>query len=345
MLWVDKYRPTQLDHLSFHNDVTAQLKRLAEDDMPHLMFYGPSGAGKKTRIQALLKELYGPSAEKLKLETREFVTPSNRKLEIQLVSSNYHLEITPADVGNYDRLIVQDLIKEIAQSGSLDTKKQFKIVVFNEAEGMSRDAQAGLRRTMEKYAKNIRIILCCNSTSKIIPPIRSRCLGIRIGAPNTNEICQVIKTVINNEGLEIPEGLVRRLANQSQGNLRKALLMAEACRVQQYPFTPSQPIPTTDWEQMIKEMSQTILREQSAKSLQTIRQQMYQLQANCIPADVIIKQLLFDLLSSVDQQLKPQFIASAAEYEHRIRIGSKSIFHLEAFVAKIMSVYCNHLAQ
>lgn len=86
--------------------------------------------------------------------------------------------------------MIQDLIKDLAQTRQLDTnaKQKFKIVVFNEADSLSRGAQAALRRTMEKYMGNLRIILCCNSTSKVIAPIRSRCLMLRVAAPSEKEV-------------------------------------------------------------------------------------------------------------------------------------------------------------
>jgi replication factor C subunit 3/5 len=110
--------------------------------------------------------MYGPGVEKLKLDQRVFTTPGGKKLELAIASSNYHIEVTPADVGMYDRVIIQDLIKEIAQTQSVDTKaaRQFKVVVLNEAHLLSRDAQHGLRRTMEKYMGNMRVILSSNST-------------------------------------------------------------------------------------------------------------------------------------------------------------------------------------
>lgn len=73
MLWVDKYRPQELRALDFHADVTKRLTNLAaSDDLPHLLVYGPSGAGKKTRIMALLRELYGDGALKVRLEHKSF---------------------------------------------------------------------------------------------------------------------------------------------------------------------------------------------------------------------------------------------------------------------------------
>lgn len=79
------------------------------------------------------------------------MTPSRRKLDVNVVQSNYHIELTPSDVGMYDRSVIQDIIKEIAQTQQVDlnAKKRFKVVVINEADQLSRDAQAALRRTME----------------------------------------------------------------------------------------------------------------------------------------------------------------------------------------------------
>lgn len=66
--------------------------------------------------------------------------------------------------------------------------RTFKVVVLMEVDRLSRQAQAALRRTMEKYAATCRLILCCNSSSKVIEPVRSRCLGIRVAAPDHPEV-------------------------------------------------------------------------------------------------------------------------------------------------------------
>lgn len=100
----------------------------------------------------------------------------------------------------------------------------------------------------------------------------------------------------------------------------------------------------------IKDIAGSILRDQSPKKYQTfkhslldVRNKFYQLLANCIPADVIIKNLIFEILQHVDSQLKKEMIGIAADYEHRMRLGNKAIFHLEAFAAKIMSIYAQFL--
>ena len=196
--------------------------------------YGPSGAGKKTRIVATLKELFGPGVEKIKIDARVFQTTTNRRLEFNIVASIYHLEITPSDVGNYDRVIVQELLKEVAQTQQVDlsAKQRFKVVVINEADHLTRDAQAALRRTMEKYSPNLRLILLANSTSNIIAPIKSRTLLVRVAAPTEVEICQVLKKVGAKENFQYNEDLNKRIAKGSGRNLRKALLMYEAVYAQ-----------------------------------------------------------------------------------------------------------------
>jgi replication factor C subunit 3/5 len=205
-------------------------------DFPHLLVYGPSGAGKKTRIVATLKELYGPGVEKIKIDSRVFQTTSNRKLEFNIVASVYHLEITPSDVGNYDRVVIQDLLKEVAQTQQVDlgAKQRFKVVVINEADQLTRDAQAALRRTMEKYSANVRLILLANTTANIIAPIKSRTLLVRVAAPSEGDICKVLEKVGKIERFNDVPALRRRIAKDSGRNLRKALLMFEAVYAQKY---------------------------------------------------------------------------------------------------------------
>ena len=79
MMWVDKHRPTSLDRLDYHKEQAAQLRQLAQaGDLPHMLFYGPSGAGKKTRIMCLLREIFGAGVERVKLEHRPFKVPSGK---------------------------------------------------------------------------------------------------------------------------------------------------------------------------------------------------------------------------------------------------------------------------
>jgi replication factor C subunit 3/5 len=213
MLWVDKYRPKNLHDLDYHDDISRRLESLAKNpaSLPHLFFYGPSGAGKRTRISAFLGALFGPSAHKLKLTQRTFTTPTGRTVDIHMISSEHHMELSPGDAGNNDRYVIQDVLKDIASSKNISSslanmdggmfakggntadqhphkETEIKVVVLNQVDKLTRQAQAALRRTMEKYASSCRLILCCDSPSKLIAPLRSRCLGIRVAAPTEDQV-------------------------------------------------------------------------------------------------------------------------------------------------------------
>lgn len=152
-LWVDSHRPNALAKLTLHPEITEKLTALARsEELPHLLFYGPPGSGKKTRVMALLREIYGSGVEKVKLDQRTFKTTANKSIEIATLGSNYHIECNPSDVGNNDRYVIQEVIKEIASHSNLQSTgtggaRSFKIVVLNEVDKLSKQAQAGLRRS------------------------------------------------------------------------------------------------------------------------------------------------------------------------------------------------------
>ncbi|EIN04059.1 P-loop containing nucleoside triphosphate hydrolase protein [Punctularia strigosozonata HHB-11173 SS5] len=341
-LWVDKYRPKALDNLHYHEGLSARLKSLASSgDFPHMLFYGPSGAGKKTRISATLRQLYGPGAEKLKIDQRVFMTPSRRRLDLNVVQSNFHIEITPSEVGNYDRVVIQELLKEIAQTQQVDlnARQRFKVVVINEADSLSRDAQAALRRTMEKYMSNMRIILCANSTSRLIAPIKSRCLLVRVGAPSEEEMMRVLAHVAKGEGFDLPPDAAAEIARDANGNLRKALLVLEALKMQSPDLSGPLSIAKPDWETYCHKVADMIVQEQSPQRVMDVRAKFYELLSHCIPPTVILKTVADRVVERVDESLKADIMHWAAIYETRMRLGQKKIFHLEAWVVKVMSLY------
>merc|ERR1712232_1419861 len=152
-------------------------------------------------------------------------TPSNT-VDIQVVVSNHHLQLTPSDVGNKDRSVVMQLIKEVAAHPPLGGRP-FKVVVIEEAGSLSGEAQAALRRTMERYMKTCRLILTCESASKIIPPLRSRCLAVRVSAPTLEQVQASLQKVAAAERVALPPELAGRIAMKSGRDLRRALLILE----------------------------------------------------------------------------------------------------------------------
>jgi replication factor C subunit 3/5 len=143
---------------------------------------------------------------------------------------------------------------------------------------------------------------------------------IRVSSPEELQIQSCLEKIAKYEKFELPREISTRISNDCDGNLRKAILILEAMYVQQYPFQSLQEIPKTDWEKFIQSIATLILKDQTPKkyfsinSLLEIRTQLYQLLANCIPPQVIIKTLCFDLVKMLDVEMQKEVIQVAAEY-------------------------------
>jgi replication factor C subunit 3/5 len=305
---------------------------------------------------ALLREIFGKGIERVRMEHKAFKTPSGKAIEMVTIASAYHIEINPGDAGIYDRFVVQDVIKEMAASvpifsgglagtGSSAAASNssgagnFKVVLLSEVDRMTKEAQAALRRTMEKYSATTRLILISSSPSRVIEPVRSRCLGIRVGAPTQQEIITLLTATATKENLQLPMALAAKIAAQSGRNLRRAILMLEAAKAQTYPFSPTQQVPLMDYEVYIKSLSQIVCSDQSPTGLIACRSKVYDLVVNCIPADVIVKRLIFFILDRIPAEhdiVKHEIINWTSHYEHRMNLGQKEVFHIDALIARLM---------
>ncbi|SCU84518.1 LADA_0D02124g1_1 [Lachancea dasiensis] len=351
-LWVDKYRPKSLETLSHNERLTHLLQSLAVEprDLPHLLFYGPNGAGKKTRCMSLLNSIFGSNVYKLKIDVRQFTTPSNRKLELNVVSSPSHLELTPSDMGNNDRIVIQELLKEVAQMEQVDFQTgpaaetgglahRYKCVIINEADSLTRDAQAALRRTMEKYSRNIRFILLCESMSNIIAPIKSRCLLVRTPAPSAQETVEILSKVAKNERVSVEnDSILHAISENCGGNLRKAILTLESMALNnEMALKITSPLIRPDWVVVILKMANRVIKDRTVSSIVECRSILYDLLAHCIPAKVIIQELAFALVQGVPKdEHKKGVIYWASIFDERLCLGNKPIYHLEGFIARVM---------
>lgn len=133
------------------------------------------------------------------------------------------------------------------------------------------------------------------------------------------------------------------IAKQSDRNLRRAILMLEACKVQKYPFTNNQQVPEIDWQRFLNETGNQILMEQSPQKLEKVRDRLYELLSQGIPPDVIFRELVKTLSEKCEVPIKSQVYGYASLYEYRMLTGSKHIYHLEAFVAQFMNIYKKYL--
>ncbi|GBC02951.1 hypothetical protein RclHR1_00490037 [Rhizophagus clarus] len=340
-LWVDEYRPKSLEELTYHSELTKRLKILtSSEDFPHLIVYGPTGAGKKTRISCLLRELYGEGAQKLKTDVQSFTINSSRKLDITVVSSKNHLEITPNEVGFADRAVVQEFLKDVAQTRQVDLsiKHVFKVVVIHEADLLSSESQAALRRTMELYMSNVRLILCCKSPSRIIDPIRSRCLLIRVPAPTIDEIIDILLNIAKKKNVNLSPKVAKLIADQSNRDLRKAILSFESLYMEYGELKDNVRYKFTDWEEVINDIANKINLHYDPDNLESIRNSLYELLNTYILPSNLIKYLFLAIVRRADESVKSEILEKAAEFEHRIVSGSKAIIHIEAFVINAMYI-------
>ncbi len=188
--FTEKYRPKTLNDMHGNHEVLSCLKSFDCNNLPNMLFYGPPGTGKTTAIRALLS-----------LHPIENI-----------------IELNASDSRGID--VVRDIIKEFATTKSVG----LRIVVLDEADSMSKDAQAALRRIMEDYEKT-RFCIICNYVKKIIDPIVSRCSKFRFapvkGYNRLVEICLKEGIKFEKEGLEMIEkyggGDMRKMINDVEG--------------------------------------------------------------------------------------------------------------------------------
>lgn len=211
--WVEKYRPKKLDDVAAQDHTVTVLKKtLQTANLPHMLFYGPPGTGKTSTILALTKELYGPELTK------------SRVLELN-ASDERGISIVREKVKNFARLTV-------SRPSETDLKNHpcppYKIIILDEADSMTADAQSALRRTMETYSGVTRFCLICNYVTRIIDPLASRCSKFRFKSLDESNALDRLKYIAEQESLKYDDGVLERILHISQGDLRKAITLLQS---------------------------------------------------------------------------------------------------------------------
>lgn len=211
--WVEKYRPKSLNDVSSQEHTIKVLTQtIKSGNLPHMLFYGPPGTGKTSTILALAKELYGPNLYK------------SRVLELN-ASDERGISIVREKIKNFARLTISNPTKEDLQNYPCPP---YKIIILDEADSMTNDAQSALRRTMENYAGITRFVLICNYITRIIDPITSRCSKFRFKLLNNENAQLRLKYIGQQENLRFESEnnehqVIQELLKISGGDLRKAI--------------------------------------------------------------------------------------------------------------------------
>jgi len=204
--WVSKYRPKTVDELAHQDEVVSALKSsLASGNLPHLLFYGPPGTGKTSAILAVAMDIYGPDMIK------------ERVLELN-ASDERGIEIVRTKIKNFANFAVN---KTTGSNGSPGAS--FKLIILDEADSMTTDAQAALRRTIENTSKNTRFCLLCNYISKIIDPLASRCAKFRFKPLDESAMIDRLKFISEKESVKCSDSVYKAIQQVSEGDMRKAI--------------------------------------------------------------------------------------------------------------------------
>ncbi|MDY6789434.1 MAG: replication factor C small subunit [Candidatus Nanohaloarchaea archaeon] len=204
-VWTEKYRPDTLEDVIGHENIVGRLKAFVENEkVQNCLFAGPAGVGKTTSAIAMAKDLYGDNWKQNFSETN---ASDDRGIDV-----------------------VRNQIKDFARTKPIDA--DFKIIFLDEADALTSDAQQALRRTMEKFSSNARFIMSVNYSSKIIPPIQSRCAIFRFNRLEEEDVVKYLEKVVEGEGLDVTEGGIEAVARVSQGDLRKATNLLQAASIQ-----------------------------------------------------------------------------------------------------------------
>ncbi|KAK6465950.1 replication factor C, subunit RFC4 [Scheffersomyces coipomensis] len=213
--WVEKYRPRKLDEVASQDHAVKVLQKTIESaNLPHMLFYGPPGTGKTSTILALSKQLYGPNLYK------------TRVLELN-ASDERGISIVREKIKNFARLTVSNPTADDLEKYPCPP---YKIIILDEADSMTNDAQSALRRTMETYSGVTRFCLICNYITRIIDPLASRCSKFRFKSLNNDNALNRLKYVADQEHIQLnkDEDVLQEVLKISNGDLRKAITILQS---------------------------------------------------------------------------------------------------------------------
>jgi replication factor C small subunit len=308
IMWVEKYRPKKISEMVNQKDIKGSLSALLknQEEMPHLLFSGSAGVGKTTMALCISQEILGNKWK------------------------DYTLELNASDERGIN--MVRERVKKFSRFAGLDTEIPFKIIILDEADEMTSDAQTALRRIIEDTAKFCRFILIANNISKIINPIQSRCAVFKFSQINEKEIITHLKVVLKKEKGKADEKGLSEIAEYSGGDLRHAINLLQTAAstgeiTQDSVKAAAGLTKTNDVDDVLKLAVSGKIQDSRNKMIELIK--VYGMSES----DFLkyINQALFSAKYDNLEELS-QIIA---KYDYRILIGSNPEIQLTAMLAEL----------
>ncbi|MBR1369387.1 Replication factor C small subunit [Methanocalculus chunghsingensis] len=309
-IWIEKYRPSRLSEMVGHKDIVERLSSyVRQGTLPHLLFTGSPGVGKTTAAVALARELFG---EDYGMNFRELNASDERGIDV-----------------------VRNQIKQFARTTPMGAST-FKVLFLDEADALTTDAQAALRRTMENYAQSCRFILSCNYSSKIIDPIQSRCAIYRFRPLTAEDVGEEIRRIAANEGLTVTPEAKDAIVYIAQGDMRKAINALQGAAIITSDITAERiyEITSNARPEEIEALISLSLDgdfEGAERHLSSLLRDR-----GIAPTELLGQCYRFILTMEIDRMLKVEMIDHLGEADYRISEGAHSDLQMEALIARFV---------
>ena len=317
----------------FHKNILEKLKSISTDDgMPHIIFYGNPGTGKKTLINLFLEMIFDESIYHLDDSKYTVISSGNIENEVIVKQSDHHIIIEPNN-NNFDRYLIQDIVKEYARRYPLcifEKSRNFKMVQINNLDNLSYYAQTSLRRTIEKYSKTCRFIMWCYSLSKVIEPLRSRCLCIHVPTQHTDEIIKWTFNIAALENIKLNFSVLNNIVESSNGNLKNILW-----KLDMYKYCGKI---DNCYQKALNDLVDEIL---NSNNVEIIRDYIYKMMITNISSNIIIKDILNIILIKINNYPRDKIskiIDFGSIYEYRLSKGRRDIIHIETFLLNVINI-------
>ncbi|PCH38383.1 nucleoside triphosphate hydrolase protein [Wolfiporia cocos MD-104 SS10] len=248
--WVEKYRPKTIDDVSAQEHTVAVLRKtLTSSNLPHMLFYGPPGTGKTSTILALARQLFGPDNFR------------SRVLELN-ASDERGISIVREKIKNFARQTPR--AQAVASDGNAYPCPPYKIIILDEADSMTQDAQAALRRIMETYARITRFCLVCNYVTRIIEPLASRCSKFRFKPLDSSSTSSRLAYIATSENVSVTDDVISTLISTSHGDLRRSITYLQSASRLSASTDPPTQITPSDIQEIAGVVPDTVINDLAA---------------------------------------------------------------------------------